>query len=81
MVYHSERMVGQKNPGFNSRISKLPNSVLQAIRHALEDYSLNVGDIFDLSLVNNSMTGGYNVALRITNRNGAYEWYAYGGGV
>ncbi|GHV04558.1 hypothetical protein FACS189485_10220 [Spirochaetia bacterium] len=62
------------------RLSKLPDSIHQVITHALEDYTLNVGDCFVIHL---SERGSYNVRyaiiLRITNRNGTYEYFAFYG--
>ncbi|GHV54440.1 hypothetical protein AGMMS49579_15030 [Spirochaetia bacterium] len=59
------------------RTSKLPNSVFQVISRALEDYTLDVGDCFGIEVTRGDTS--YTVILRITNRNGAYEYYAFYG--
>ncbi|GHV14769.1 hypothetical protein FACS189491_11460 [Spirochaetia bacterium] len=55
---------------------KLPNSVHQVISHALEDYTLDVGDIFVIRIEGRDNIL-YGVMVRITNKNGTYEFAAF----
>ncbi|GHV54436.1 hypothetical protein AGMMS49579_15010 [Spirochaetia bacterium] len=65
----------QEGPLGSRRTSKLPNSVHQVISHALEDYTLDVGDYFTM-MIGRPSDMIYGVHLRITNRNGTYEFIA-----